>query len=159
MFKWILVAATQKKRELIAVSLIDVAEIEPIALRLVIGHEACRGGEVKQAIVAVHGAMEFAELGVCYVVALGPHLPHSRHPLEKRERPAHAATSSIGEAAQHRCGVPRMSVPVREEPAIENEDTAYVRPAQGFAPLRALKPASQELQNDKRGEVECDQRR
>src|SRR5579872_4415955 len=118
MFKWILVAATQKKRELIAVSLIDVAEIEPIALRLVIGHEACRGGEVKQAIVAVHGAMEFAELGVCYVVALGPHLPHSRHPLEKRERPAHA-----------------------------------------FAPRRALKTASQELQNDKRGEVECDQRR
>src|SRR5215470_10535657 len=100
----------------------------------------------------------FAEFGVCYVIALGP-IPHSRHPLEKGERPAHAATSLVGEAAQHRCGVPRMSVPVREEPAIENDDTAYVRPAHGFALFRALKPASQELQNDKRGEVECDQRR
>src|SRR5262252_7414835 len=158
-FKWILVATTHQERELIAVSLIDVAEIEPIALRFVIGHEACRGGEVEQAIVPIHGAMEFAEFGVCYVIALGPHLSHSRHPLKKRERPAHAATSLVGEAAQHRCGVPRMSVPVREEPAIENEDTAYVRPAGGFALFRALKPASQELQNDKRGKVECNQRR
>jgi hypothetical protein len=41
-------------------SLEDGAEVEPIALRLVISHEACRCGEVEQAIVAVHGAMEFA---------------------------------------------------------------------------------------------------
>jgi len=48
-------------------------------------------------------------------------------------------------------------VSVREEPAIEDEDTAYVRPVRGFSPLRPFKPASQELQNDKRGKVEGDQ--
>src|SRR5579862_8874485 len=65
-FKWILVAPAYEEWKLIAVSLIDAAEIEPIALRLVIGHEACRGGEVEQAIVPVHGVMEFAEFAVCY---------------------------------------------------------------------------------------------
>src|SRR5215469_1391781 len=156
-FKWILVAATHQERELIAISLINVTEIEPIALRFVIGHEVCCGGEVEQAIVPVHGAIEFAEFGVRYLIAFGPHLPYSWHPPEERERPAHTATGSVGEAAQHRCGVPRMSVPVGEEPAIKDEDAAYVRPAWGFAPLRALKPALQDLQND-RGEVESDQR-
>src|SRR5262249_11293623 len=55
--------------------------------------------------------------------------------------------------------VPGMGVPVREEPAIENEYPAYLRAACGFAPLRALKPTLQMLQDDKRGKVEGDQRR
>jgi hypothetical protein len=55
-FKWILIAATHQEGELTAVSLIDAAEIEPIGLRFLIGHEACRGGEVEQAIVPVQGA-------------------------------------------------------------------------------------------------------
>jgi hypothetical protein len=49
-------------------------------------------------------------------------------------------------------------VPVRKEPAIEDENPAYVRPARGLASLRALKRTSQEFQNDKRGKVEGDQR-
>ena len=49
-------------------------------------------------------------------------------------------------------------MPVRKKPTIEDENTAYVRPARGFAPLQALKPASQMLQNDKRGKVERNQR-
>jgi hypothetical protein len=141
-FKWILIAATHQERELPAISHKDLTEVEPIALRFVIGREACRGSDVELAIMPVHGAIEFVEFGVCYVIAPGPHLPHSRHPLEKRERPAQAAPDPIGQAAQHRCGVPRMSVLAREQPAIENEDTAYVRPARGFASLRALKPAA-----------------
>src|ERR1700751_4862797 len=50
-----------------------------------------------------------------------------------------------------------MGVRVRKESAIEDEDPAYVRPARGFASLRALKPASQMLKDDKRGKVEGDQ--
>jgi hypothetical protein len=49
-----------------------------------------------------------------------------------------------------------MAVPVREQPAIEDQDAAYVRPARGDAALDALKSASQVLQHDKRGEVERD---
>ena len=51
-FKGIFVAATDQEGELIAVKLEETAEVEPIALRLVIGCEARRCGEVEQAIVA-----------------------------------------------------------------------------------------------------------
>jgi len=60
MFEGVFIASAHHERELIPVSLEDGAEVEPIALRLVISHEACCCGEVEQAIVAVHGAMEFA---------------------------------------------------------------------------------------------------
>ena len=45
------------------------------------------------------------------------------------------AASPGGEAAQHRRGVPRVGVPIRKEPAIEDENASYIRPARGFAPL------------------------
>ena len=48
---------------------------------------------------------------------------------------------------------------VREEPAIEDEDAAYFRPAGRLAPLGAFKPASQEFRDHNRGKVEADQRR
>src|SRR5512146_2313274 len=73
MFKGIFVAAAHQERKLIAISPDGVAEVEPIALRFVISDEACCGDEVEQAILAVHGAMQLAELGVCYVIASGPH--------------------------------------------------------------------------------------
>jgi hypothetical protein len=63
-FKRIFVAAAHQKRELIAISHVEATEVEPIALRFVISHEACCGREVEQAIVAVHGAVEFPQLGV-----------------------------------------------------------------------------------------------
>jgi hypothetical protein len=50
-------------------------------------------------------------------------------------------------------------VPVREEPAIEDDNAAYGRAAHGLASLGAFEPAPQMLENDKRGEVEGDQRR
>ena len=134
--KGIFIAAAHQERELVAICLEEAAKVEPIALRLVIGHEACCRGEVEQAIVAVHRAMELTELGVRYVIAFGPHFPYSWHPFEQREGAAQASPGSLGEAAQH----------------------AYIRPTRRFAPLRALKPPSQMLQDDKRGEVEGDQR-
>src|SRR5215469_1960369 len=157
-FKWIFVAAAHQERELSVVSLEEPTEIEPVALRFVIGHEAGCSSKVEQSIVPVHGAMEFAKLCVGNVIAFGPHLPYSWRPLEQREGLANALPGPVGEAAQHRRGVPRMGVPVREEPAIENEYPAYLRAASGFAPLRALKPTLQMLQDDKRGKVEGDQR-
>jgi len=157
--KGIFIAAAHQERELIAICLEEAAKVEPIALRLVIGHEACCRGEVEQAIVAVHRAMELTELGVRYVIAFGPHFPYSWHPFEQREGAAQASPGSLGEAAQHWRGVPWVGVPVRKEPAIEDENAAYIRPTRRFAPLRAFKPPSQMLQDDKRGEVEGDQRR
>src|SRR6516225_2092454 len=103
--------------------------------------------------------MELAELGVRYAIAFRPHLLHSWDPFEQREGAAQASAGPLGEAAQHRRGVPWVGVPVRKEPAIEDENAAYIRPARGFAPLRALKPASKMLQDNKRGEVKGDQRR
>ncbi len=44
-FKGIFVAAAYQERDLIAIDLEKAAEVEPIALRLVISHEASRGGE------------------------------------------------------------------------------------------------------------------
>ena len=78
MFKGIFVTASHQERELISISREEAPEVEPVALRFVINHEACCGGEVEQAIVAAHGAMEFAEFGICYVITLGPHPPYSR---------------------------------------------------------------------------------
>jgi len=49
--KGIIIAAAHQERELIAVSLEKAAEVEPIALRLMIGHEACCCAKVEQAIV------------------------------------------------------------------------------------------------------------
>jgi hypothetical protein len=159
MLKGIFVAAAHQERELIAISLEEVTEVEPFPLRFVISDEACRGSKVKQTIVAVHGAMELAEFGVRYVIAFGPHLPYSWHPLEEPEGSAHAPASPVRESAQHRRGVPRVGVPVRKESSIEDERAAYMRPGKCFAPLRVLKPTSQYLQNGKRGKVEGDQRR
>jgi len=65
-FKGIFVAAAHQERELIAIRLEEVTEVKPIALRSVIGHEARSRSEVKQAIVAVHSAMELEDFGVGY---------------------------------------------------------------------------------------------
>jgi hypothetical protein len=158
-FKRIFIAAAHQERELIAISLEERTEVQPVALRLVISDKACCSCEVEQAIMAVRGAVELAEFGVCYLIAFGPHLSYSWHPLEEPEGTAHASAGSVGEAAQHGRGVPRMGVTVREEPAIEDENTAYFGPAGGFAAASALKPTSQVLENDKRGKVEGNQRR
>ena len=101
--------------------------------------------------------MELADLGIRHPVAFGPHHPH--HHLEQGEGAPQALAGRDGETAQDRRGVPGVGVPVREQPAIEDENAAYVRPARGLAPLSALEPASQVLQDDKRGKVEGDQRR
>jgi hypothetical protein len=134
-FKGIFVAAAHQERELIAIRLEEVTEVKPVALRFVISHEARSRSEVEQAIVAIHSAMELEDFGVGYLIAFGPHLPYSWHPLEQPEGAAQAPAGTVGEAAQHRRGVPRMGMPVREEPAIEDEDSSYVGPACGFAPL------------------------
>src|ERR1700730_5477807 len=120
MLKGIFVAAADQERELITISVEEVDEVEPIALRLMISHEACCCGEEEQAIVAIHGAMELAQLGVSYVIASGPHLPYPRHPLEQREGAAQAPAGPVGEAAQHRRSVPRVGVSIRKESAIED---------------------------------------
>ena len=81
-FEGIFVAAAHQERKLVAISLEEVAEVESVALRSVISLEASCRGKVEQTIVAVHSAMEFAQLGVCYVIASGPHLPYSWHSFE-----------------------------------------------------------------------------
>ena len=90
----------------------------------------------------VHGAVEFAELGVGYVVAYGPHLPYSWHPLKQPQRAANTLTGSVRQTAQHRRGVPRVGVTVGKKPAIKDENSVYIRPAGRFATLSALKPTS-----------------
>jgi hypothetical protein len=135
MLKRIFVTSADKEWELIAISLEEGVEVEPIALRFVISDEACCCGEVEQAIMPVQGPVKLAELGVPHVIAFGPHLPNAWHPLEQREGAPHAPASPGGEAAQHRRGVPRVGVPIRKEPAIEDENAPYIRPSCGFAPL------------------------
>ena len=98
-FKGILVAAAYKERELTAVSLEEAAEVEAVALRFVISHEARSRGEVEHAIVAVQGAVQLADLVFGYVIALGPHLPYSWHSLEQREGSAQAPAGPVGETA------------------------------------------------------------
>jgi hypothetical protein len=53
---------------LIAISLEEVAEVQPIALGSVISHEARSRGEVEQAIVALGDAMELADFCVRYIL-------------------------------------------------------------------------------------------
>src|SRR5215472_16748438 len=65
--------------------------------RFVMGHEARSRSEVEQAIVAVHSAMELEDFGVGYVIAFGPHLAYSWHPLEQREGAAHASAGTVSE--------------------------------------------------------------
>jgi len=48
-FKGIFVTAAHEERELIAISLEEVTQVEPVTLRFVISHEARCGGEVEQA--------------------------------------------------------------------------------------------------------------
>src|SRR6516162_425584 len=141
--KGIFIAAAHLERELTAISLEEAAEVEPIALRFVFGHEACSSREVKQAIVAAHGVVELANLSVRDLIAFGPHNPG--HHLEQGEGTAQTPAGPVGEAAQNWRGEPRVRVPVREESPIEDENAAYVRPDRGFAPLSALKPAPQVL--------------
>ena len=93
--KGILIAAAYQEREFAAVSLEEVAEVEPIALGFVIGHEARSCREVEQAIVAVQGAMELANLGIRHLIALGPHHPH--HHLEQGEGAPQALAGPDGD--------------------------------------------------------------
>src|SRR5215471_19093998 len=153
----ILIAAADQERELIAISLEEAAEVEPIALRLVIGHEARRGGEIEEAIAAAHGVVQLADLGVRDLIGFGPH--HASRQLEEPVGASQTRVGPLGEAAQDRRGVPRVGVPLREEPAIEDDNAAYGRPARGLPTLGAFEPASQMLEDDKRGKVERDQRR
>ena len=155
-FKGIFVAAAHQERELISISFEQMAEVEPIALRFVVGHKTCSCCGVERAIVTLQGAKELADLGIRHLIAFGPHHPH--HHLEQSEGAAQTLARAVREATQNWRGVPGMGVPVHEEPAIEDENAAYVRPAYEFTPLSALKPASQMLQDDKRGKVESDQR-
>src|SRR5215470_13177473 len=143
MFEGVFIAAAHHERELIPVSLEDGAEVEPIGL--VISQEACCCGEVEQAVMAAKGMMKLVDLGVSNLIALGPH--HAGHHLEQRERSTHSPAGPFRKTAQDRRGEPRVSVPVREQPAIEYHDPADVRPARGFPPLRSLKSAAQMLQD------------
>ena len=74
-FKGIFVAAAHQKRELTVIGSEDLTEVESVTLRFVISHEARCGGEIKQAIVTVHGSIELADFAICYPVAFGPHHP------------------------------------------------------------------------------------
>ena len=125
MFKGIFVAAADKERELISISLKETAEIEPIALRFVICVEARCGSEVEHAIVAAQGIMQLANLGVRDLIAFGPH--HADHHLEQSEGAAHTSAGPIGKAAQDWRGEPRVRMPIREKPAIEDENATYLR--------------------------------
>jgi len=109
--------------------------------------------------VPVHGAVELAEFGVCYVIVFGSHVPYSWHPLKQPQRAANTLAGSVRETAQHRRGVPRVRVTVGKKPAIKDENSVYIRRAGRFATLSPLKPTSQVLENDKRGKVEGNQRR
>jgi hypothetical protein len=101
--------------------------------------------------------MQLTDLGISHMIAFRPHHPH--HHLEQGEGAAQTLACTVREASQNWRGVPRVGMRVREEPAIQDEDAAYFRTACGFAPLGALKPASEMLQDDKRGRVKGNQRR
>src|SRR5260221_14735021 len=64
MFKGVFVTTANKERELTAISLEEMAEVEPVALRFVIGCEASCSREVEPAIVAVYSVVDLADLGV-----------------------------------------------------------------------------------------------
>ena len=90
--KWIFVAAAHQERELIPISLEKAAEVEPFALRLVVGHETCCGGKKEEAIAAIQHALELAYFGICHLIVFGPSHPYQRLEQSKgaarpRERP------------------------------------------------------------------------
>src|SRR6201997_1970207 len=68
-FKRHFIGPAPQERELIAISVEERTEVQPVSLRLVISDKACCSCEVEQTIVAVDGAMELAEFGVCYLIA------------------------------------------------------------------------------------------
>jgi hypothetical protein len=83
-FKGIFVAAAHQERELFAISLEEVTEVEPIALRFVISHEALpRRGRTGHR----GGPWRYGARGPRRPLrdSLWPHLPYSWHPLEQRE--------------------------------------------------------------------------
>ena len=131
--KGVFVASANQERELIAIGLEELTEIEPIALRLVIRHEARCRREVEHAVVAIHGVKELTDLAIRHRIVFGPYLP--RPYLEQGEGKSQTTASEAGETAQQRRGVPWVAVPVRKEPTIEDENTAYVRPARAFTLL------------------------
>jgi hypothetical protein len=53
-FKWIFLAAAHQERELIAISLEELAEIEPVALCIVVSRETGARREVEAAIMAIY---------------------------------------------------------------------------------------------------------
>jgi hypothetical protein len=83
MLKGIFATAADEERELVSINPEEAAKVEPIALCFVIGNETGCGREVEQAIVAIQGAVKFADLGISYLIAFGPHRPH--HHLEQGE--------------------------------------------------------------------------
>ena len=68
-FKRIFVTAADKERELISISLKETTEVEPVALRFVIGREARSCGGVEVTIVSAQGIVKLANLSVCDLVA------------------------------------------------------------------------------------------
>ena len=132
-FKRIFVAAADNKRELISISLKEATEVEPVALRFVIGIEARSCGGVEVAIVSAQGVVKLANLSVRDLVAFGPH--HANRHLEQSEGTAQTSARPIGNAAQDWRGEPRVRVPVGKESAIEDENAAYLRPACRFTLL------------------------
>src|SRR5215469_8007444 len=75
--------SADKERGSIPISVEEAAEVEPIALRFVICHEARSSRGVELAIVAAQGVMQLANLGVGDLIAFGPH--HADHHLEQSE--------------------------------------------------------------------------
>src|SRR5262249_52538022 len=138
------------------ISLEEAAQVEPLALRLVIDREARCCREVEPSIVAVDGVVKLAGLGGRNFIVLGPHHP-CQH-LENGEGARPEPAGPLWEGGQNRCGEPWVGVRAREESAIEDENPSNFRAAYRFAPLGALKPALQVLQNDKGGKVEGDER-
>ena len=107
-FKGIFLAAADQERKLIAISLEELAEIEPVALCIVVSRETGARREVEAAIMAIYALQEFANLIVRDLIASRPH--HACHHLGHSERAAQTSTRPFGKAAQHGGGVPRVGV-------------------------------------------------
>src|SRR5215469_14588456 len=89
--------------------------------------------EVDQTIVAAQGVMQLVHLGLCDLIALGPH--DANHHLEQSKGTAKTSAGPLGKAAQDGRGEPRVRVHTGEESTIEDENAAYLRPARRFTPL------------------------
>ena len=98
--------------------------------------------------------MEFAYLGISHLIAFGP--DHSHQQLEHCEGEAQNPTGTLRDAAQKRRSEPRVGMPVREEPAIEDENATYFRPARRLATLQRAQagvagaPRQQSRKNQRR---------